>query len=1053
MADSLVKFSRNKDLLGGKGALGIEASAPKDPALALILANNDPFPAGQTDLADVKVSGEAGDDVIFGKGAGKVTFKAGADLFGGAGVYPTGNAALAKLGLDSGFGKDIVLPEVAGKRYYALRWGYNVGASASGSVALAAGLAPTFGAEGKRERIFAVLRQMPTDKGSRDALRELANSWLLPKQVDELKDLRPGTWVITEVDGSFGVSLAAKYGIDFNWVKEAQLGGLSGEIGLRIQLGASAALGYNASGTFALMLSRESAARQIRARLFKLSKKGWNFALNAGANVTAHETFTAGTFEQFVAAIFGLHPARLMDDLATLEKWTDPNVQIADLLAGAGVDYAMKLLEEVTGVDPEAAFTQAQQRIQGLIDRWNALPHDVATRLWKLVPQTQALAEVRKVALKIQGIDPADAEQRKALLSALLSGVDFGSTPVGEWLEAAVLAKGDDLLKAMLNKTAFQRLQKVAAQTSALLDGSLIEETLTRLHAWVSDKLHLDRIEEIVDQASFENMDGWLKGRLADFLNQKIEALETIEKVRETIHLILEKKDAFWAKAQAALNRQYQFSFAATYQKTTSRSALLDVTFDFSKGDLGKWLQAAVDGKFDQLMTRQVKGVTLNAAALSHGVKRQSHVAIDVPFFKSDVTKLNEALVSVKAVEEEDGRILIFDPSFKDLVELKNSMVSQLTIGGSLRVPLNNVKVRTTDGLDYAYSFRQATKNMRRQTIDYQLKPYVETYFPDHFSVGEGAFESWIGDLDKTIDTLDDNGTDNFGNTLLSLDVSLSQNVAGSWLKAPARKADPLYGDMSRALQSELKRTLRFFYFQNPKKFKDLVSAGVLLTWASIPPSTKATLKNGRLKLNQRGDVFWDWPDDNLLRAMVTSTETVAALGAEMSRVHRRLQGEAGMTRQLEFYDPATAANANRILGGTLKNPGLAFLRSLLFVEAQIARTARDAGRAMARFQKAKTTKPTAAAAALAEFGSKLTNAFNEKLKTNFDKGALRPLGTQLFIAAAQALNPKLKRSERAASLELRVLKQDVAFPPAGFPSFDPPPREETVVAQRLVSA
>ena len=45
MADSLVKFERNKKLLGGKGALGIEATAPKDPALAFILANNKPFPA------------------------------------------------------------------------------------------------------------------------------------------------------------------------------------------------------------------------------------------------------------------------------------------------------------------------------------------------------------------------------------------------------------------------------------------------------------------------------------------------------------------------------------------------------------------------------------------------------------------------------------------------------------------------------------------------------------------------------------------------------------------------------------------------------------------------------------------------------------------------------------------------------------------------------------------------------------------------------------------------------------------------------------------------
>ena len=46
-----------------------------------------------------------------------------------------------------------------------------------------------------------------------------------------------------------------------------------------------------------------------------------------------------------------------------------------------------------------------------------------------------------------------------------------------------------------------------------------------------------------------------------------------------------------------------------------------------------------------------------------------------------------------------------------------------------------------------------------RQALDYQLQPYVETYFPTHFPVGEGSFESWLGDLDRTIDEIEPNGT------------------------------------------------------------------------------------------------------------------------------------------------------------------------------------------------------------------------------------------------------------------------------------------------------
>ena len=151
------------------------------------------------------------------------------------------------------------------------------------------------------------------------------------------------------------------------------------------------ALGYNASGTFALMLSRESAAKEIRARVFKLSKKGWNFALNADAAVKPKTTdFLPGTFEEFVASVFGLNPAKLIDDLETLRKWTNPDTDLAGLLAGAGVNYVTDLVHQVTDINPQNNFDDAMKRVTNLLDRWNDLPHDVATRLWKLVPKARS---------------------------------------------------------------------------------------------------------------------------------------------------------------------------------------------------------------------------------------------------------------------------------------------------------------------------------------------------------------------------------------------------------------------------------------------------------------------------------------------------------------------------------------------------------------------------------------------------------------------------------------------------------------------------------------
>jgi len=1055
MADTVVNFTRNKDLLGGDAAVGLAVSAPKDPALARALAANKPFPNRAIEIGDVALTGAAGKDVVFGKGRGKVVFKGQGSAFAGLGLYPDGKEVMRRLGLGASFAKGIELPGDPEKHFHVMRWGYDAQASAKGSMALGGGITPTFGAEGKRERLFAVVRMLDRTKGSRDALREVANSWVLPKQVDGIGDLRPGTWVITEVDGSVGLSLGARYGLDFNWVREAELGGLTGEIGLRIQLGVEVALGFNTSGSYALMLARETGAKKIRVRLFKLSRKGWDFALNAAAKVEPKtKSFLPGTFEDFAAAVFGLNSAQLMDDLATLRKWTDPDTPLPELLAGAGSDYAKKLVKDLTGIDPEQQFAKAKQRVTDLLDRWERLPHEVSTRLWKLLPENAKLDEVRKVAGRIQDIQADDEAAREVLLAELLQDVDFADSPAGEWLEAAVLARGDDLLKALLSSSAFKRLQGVAAQTTEILDGSKVEETLTRFHAWIDERLGLDRLETVVDETSFDDLDAWLKGRLAGFLGTNVAALrlDEIGTIRKTITLILDKKDAFYEKALEALNRKYQFTFAAVYQKATERSALLDIDLDFNKGDLGKWLLAAVNGDFDRIMTEKVPGVSLNVAALSHGVRRQSHVSIDVPFYKADLDHINKALVKVTAVDEEDGRLLIYDPEFQDEVDARNKRNSRLTIAGSLKVDLNTVRVRSADGLDYSYSFRQATPDMRRQALDYQLQPYVETYFPTHFPVGEGSFESWIGDLDRTIDDIESNGTDYFGNTLISLDLALSQEVAASWLKAPPRKSDPIYREMSRRLQKEMRRTLGFYYFQNPKKYRKLKPAASLLAYSAIPVSTAVSLSNDKLTLNRKtGDIFWDWRDPEVLEAMLFNRTTQARLIAELQKIHRRLRGEPGMGSTLEFYEP-TEANFRRIVADA-QTGGRPFLDGLLFTEAQMVRAARKAGLAMARYQKKKTSKPSQAAEALAEFGSEITVTFNQKLKGFFDRGAVRPLGTQLFIAAAHAINPGLRGYRRAAALELRVLRSDAVFPPEGFPNFPPPREEDTLVAQRLVSS
>jgi hypothetical protein len=79
-------------------------------------------------------------------------------------------------------------------------------------------------------------------------------------------DLDPGTWLVVEVDGAIAVNLATTFGYDFSWVRETELGELKGDIGLKLQLGLAASVGFTARSRVAVVVSaaRERGERDQR---------------------------------------------------------------------------------------------------------------------------------------------------------------------------------------------------------------------------------------------------------------------------------------------------------------------------------------------------------------------------------------------------------------------------------------------------------------------------------------------------------------------------------------------------------------------------------------------------------------------------------------------------------------------------------------------------------------------------------------------------------------------------------------------------------------------
>ena len=334
-----VKFSKDGKFLEDKVAAGIEVAADNVAGMATAILQNQPFPSETVHVASLAahVSGDAG-SLKFGSGRGAVSFRGGAGVKAGFGAYSKASALLADLDPDDSILNGLGLPEAGVARYVALNWGYDIQASAKGSVALGFGTSVNFGADGQSNGFMAVIRGFGTEPGARDAIQATVDSWMLPAQVKAVEDLHPGTWIIAEVDGQFAVSLGVQFGNDYSWLRNVNLQGLSGDIGLRIAAAAAINVGFDVSGKYLVVVSRESLDendRMARVRLFKMSKKGWNFALNASAGVTGDTgALLPDELDDFVAGVFGVHGAQLLKDLQKFRSWTDPKVPLEDKVRG-----------------------------------------------------------------------------------------------------------------------------------------------------------------------------------------------------------------------------------------------------------------------------------------------------------------------------------------------------------------------------------------------------------------------------------------------------------------------------------------------------------------------------------------------------------------------------------------------------------------------------------------------------------------------------------------------------------------------------------------------
>jgi hypothetical protein len=1038
-------INRSTHIPGGSVTFDVKAQPGSDVLAALVA--NTAFPARKVELGEISIQSQAEKAIPFDGGKGTVTFSGKANVYSGIAILDKPSdisAILVRDRVDDHIAEGLSLEHSTRHRYVLLRWGYDLQGAAKGSIALGVGGAASFGAEAKRLGAYAVIRQLEPQLGARSAIAAVVDSWMLPTQFRQLDDLAPGTWIVTEVDGSLAIKLGAKYGYDFNWVREAvTLGGLSGDIGLKIQLGVSATFGFETSGQYAIALGRPLEGRRLRFQLFRLNRKGLSFAFSAAGSAQASfNGLLPDNFDDFIGGVFGVHGLQVLKDL---DRWTDPDQKLSDLIADVSSDYARQFLKAVTGIDPEQAFESARARLVSLLEAWHQLPHSVASTVYTMVQKDVPALAVLKPTLSRFANE--SAVTFKGDLETLLSRVDFFNTPFGRWLESAALGP---VLGAISDTSQYAQLQAVAKQTLAVLDGSLLERTLVNLQRELADRLGLAQIESVIDQTTFDKVDEWLKARLSDFLGQAVD-VQKIQEIRTAIHRLLALRQTFFEQARNALTRKYEFQVIGTYQKTTTRTALIDLGLDFddaNPAELAKLVRDIIDGDFNQVLLHEFPGVTLNQAVLTHEVKRQTHLEVTLPFFHSEIDHINKSLAKVEAVDSDRGRILLYDLSADDIVTAKRKFSSRFHLQGRFTKG-SRLRVFDDTSMTHSYSFRQAVSNMRRKAFESQMKTYVDEYFPGSFQGGDMSLSTWVADLDRTIDQVLDNGPDNFGNTLMSLEVSAPSRLVAAWAKAPLAAKAAEYRKMSLAVQTHLKRLIPLCHFQNLDEYKNRISSAVLLVYAACPPATGIVVRNGSIiQFKDTGDVYWDFETSDRLEAMANHGLTLAHLRSSLVTIHETLQQAEGIPASVvEDYQPK---KAQLILNAALGDPGREHLRNLLIVERSVIRKAHKAGQAIAKAMVEE--KPDEAQKQLATFGAEVTDAFNNGITSNFSGPALRPLGTMVFLEAARVFDPVLEAQPPSAILEVTVLKDKPAFEIGSFIEGEMPKSGDIVRAEKMVS-
>lgn len=940
--------------------------------------------------------------------------------------------------------------------YSVLSFSYEIGASGSAKWILGA-TQFNFGGSGEKAKRMVVIKASQKDTKIKTIIQNTIDLIKPVNGVKSIEDILPGTYTIVETDGQITSQFGAQFGYDINWVRTAKVGGVEGDIGLKANTGASIGIGVNQAGKYALTLARPSAKKVVRVKLQKQRKKGWNFALDLGVEVQGQldKVFMETSFDEFTQSLLGTHYAQIMNDLKKIDRITDPD-KLGGELAGTSLD----LLRKLTGSKIDDVFGAVKNKLVTFLEKWDELGQKadkVGATLWgkldKITP-----GELDKIQQQIVLIANGKKEDVAKFVVDLQSDVNLENSKIGSLVSDLLV--NDDLISTISDAKLFKKFQDAAKALVKVLEA---KDVLINLHQTISTKLNLDQIKKVTTEVDSENLDDWLKARLESLFEKGVDELGAtgfflkVTEVKQLITNIYNKRAEFFEKTKRALTKKYALSLAYNHQKISEKNALIDFELDFTKNpQLGGILVKALDGHYEKILANPVKGLRLNLGTLSNSITRKSELEINIPFLTRNISHLNKVVTKGQFLDEDDGRLLMYDLEAEDTRIRRNRRISRLTVGAIYKVKNNEVTNHLSQELSLSYSFKLAKKRLRTRELEQIVEPFIAKYLKDALIGSDStknrknSIDDWIMDMDQFIDEKEKNGTNNFGRTLLTQEIKVPISVAEAWFSAPQTLNDAGYERVSVAIQRKMREIVPFYFlsdetiFTNFNKREEVYAA---LLYESLPAI-------GGLDVNKKGKLRNHWqymPYGNRMKHYVTS-DTQLKLGKRLGYVFALLtfSNDPKLKKTAQFFQPSIENIKNIIQQAGEGSRTDNFILSLFNAENEIIKRSIEAGLDLAGFKAQSGGNPVEAMKSLEDFGEKVTRAFNDFTPAIArKKDYTRYLGPLLFIAAAQGLKPGLQ-AEIQGSLELIVVRKEADFQLGQYLENELPDTSDVILSQRI---